>query len=140
MSQSLTDLEAARNRVLQRFLTLGDFRPGTVSAVPRRCGKPACHCAQPNDAGHPQFRLLRKAKGKSVSESFATPAAFLKAAAEVTEFHRFQDLTAELTGLNEQICRARPLAPDTAVWTEAEKKRLLQFIKKSHGKSRRFSK
>jgi len=69
LPQSLTDLEAARNKVLQRFLSLGDFRPGTVSAVPRRCGKPACHCAQPNDAGHPQFRLLRKAKGKSVSES-----------------------------------------------------------------------
>lgn len=140
MSQSLTDLEAARNKVLQRFLTLGDFRPGTVSAVPRRCGKPACHCAHPNDAGHPQFRLLRKTKGKSVSESFATPAAFRKAAAEVTEFHRFQDLAAELTALNEQICRVRPLAPDAAGWTEAEKKRLLQFIKKSHGKSRRFSK
>jgi hypothetical protein len=123
---------------LQRFLTLGDFRAGTVSAVPRRCGKPACHCAQPNDAGHPQFRLLRKAKGKSVSESFATPAAFRTA--EVTEFHRFQNLTAELTALNEQICRLRPLAPDATGWTEAEKKRLLQFIKKSHRKSRRFSK
>ena len=140
MSQSLSDLEAARNKLLQGFLTLGDFRPGTVSAVPRRCGKPSCHCAQPNDAGHPQFRLLRKDKGKSVSESFATPAAFRKAAAEVTEFHRFQDLTAELTALNEQICRGRPVEPNASGWTEAEKKRLLQFIKKSHGKSRRFSK
>jgi hypothetical protein len=140
LSQSPTDLEAARNRLLQRFLTLGCFRPGTVSAVPRSCGKPACHCAHPNDAGHPQFRLLRKAKGKSVADSFATPAAFRKAAAEVTEFHRFQDLTTELTALNEQICRVRPVEPDATGWTEAEKKRLLQFIKKSHGKSRRFSK
>ena len=56
---------------MQQFLTLGDFRPGTVSAVPRRCGKSACHCAQPDGAGHLQFRLLRKVKGKSVSESFA---------------------------------------------------------------------
>jgi hypothetical protein len=140
LTQSLTDLEAARSKLLQRFLTLGDFRPGTVSAVPRRCGKPGCHCAQPNDTGHPQFRLLRKTKGKSVSESFATPAAFRKAAAEVAEFHRFQDLTAELTTLNEQLCRLRPMEPDATGWTEAEKKRLLQFIKKSHGRSRRFSK
>jgi hypothetical protein len=140
LSQSLADLEAARNKLLRQFLTLGDFRPGTVSAVPRRCGKPTCHCAGPNDAGHPQFRLLRKAKGKSVAESFATPAAFRKAAAEVSEFHRFQDLTAELTALNEQICRERPAEPDATGWSEAKKKRLLQFIKKSHGKSRRFSK
>ena len=139
-SRSLADLEFTRTKLLQQFLTFGDFRPGTVSAVPRRCGKPTCRCARPNVAGHPQFRLLRKVKGKSVAESFATPAAFHKAAQEVTEFHRFQDLAAELTALNEQICRLRPAEPDEAGWTEAEKKRLLQFIRKSHGKSRRFSK
>jgi len=140
VSQSLADLEDARAKLLQQFLTLGDFRPGTVSAAPRRCGRPTCHCARPDDSGHPQFRLLRKIKGKSVAESFATPRAFRKAAQEVAEFHRFQDLSAELTALNEQICRLRPAAPDPAGWTEAEKKRLLLFIKKSHRKSRRFSK
>lgn len=140
MSQSLADLESARARLLQQFLTLGDFRPGTVSAVPRHCGKPNCRCAQPGSAGHPQFRLLRKVKGKSVAESFPAPNAFRKAAQEVTEFHRFQDLSAELTALNEQICRLRSAEPDPTGWTEAEKKRLLLFIKKSHGKSRRFFK
>jgi hypothetical protein len=46
----------------------------------------------------------------------------------------------ELTVVNEQICRARPAEPDATGWTEAEKKRLLLFIKKSHAKSRRSSK
>jgi hypothetical protein len=140
VSQSLTELEAARSELLQQFLTLGDFRPGTVSATPHRCGRPSCHCARSGDPGHPQFRLLRKVKGKSVAESFSTPLAFRKAAQEVAEFHRFQDLSAELTALNEQICRLRPTAPYPTGWTEVEKKRLLLFIKKSHGKSRRFSK
>lgn len=140
MPQSLAELEAARSKLLRRFLTLGDFRPGTMSAVARRCGRPTCHCARPDGAGHPQLRLLRKVKGKSVAESFATPSAFRKAAQEVAEFHRLQDLTAELTAVNEQICRSRPAEPDSAGWTEAEKKRLLLFIKKSHGKSKRFSK
>ena len=101
--------------------SLGDFRPGTVSAIPRRCGRPTCHCAQPDDPGHPQFRLLRKVKGKSVSESFATPSAFRKAAQEVAEFHRFQDLTVELTAINEQICQARSAEPEATDWSEAEK-------------------
>lgn len=140
MAQSLADLEAARTKLLQQFLTLGDFRPGTVSAAPRRCGRPTCHCARAEDPGHPQFRLLRKVKGKSVAESFATPLAFRKAAQEVAEFHRFQDLSSELTAVNEQICSQRTTEPDATGWTEAEKKRLLLFIKKSHGKSRRFSK
>lgn len=139
MSLTLANLEAARTKLLQQFLGLGDFRPGTVSAVPRRCGKPKCRCAHRNGEGHPQFRLLRKVKGKSVSESFATPAAFRKAAQEVGEYHRFQDLVAELTAINEQICRLRSAESEETGWTEAEKKRLLQFIKKSHGKSRRFS-
>jgi hypothetical protein len=139
LSLSLSDLESHRSRLLQQFLSLGDFSPGTVSAIPRRCGKPTCHCARPGDAGHPQFRLLRKVHGKSVAQSFATPAAFRKAAQEVTEFHRFQDLSAELTAVNEQICRLRAVDSEESGWTEAEKKRLLQFIKKSHGKSRRFS-
>lgn len=139
MSESLADLEAARAKLLQQFLTLGDFRPGTVTATPHRCGRPTCHCARPGDPGHPQFRLLRKVKGKSVAESFATPLAFHQAAEQVAEFHRFQELSAELTALNERICRLRPAEPDPTGWSEAEKKRLLLFIKKSHGKSRRFS-
>jgi hypothetical protein len=139
MPHSLAELEATRSKLLQQFLALGDFRPGTVSAIPRRCGRPTCHCAQRDDEGHPQFRLLRKVRGKSVSESFATPSAFRKAAQEVAEFHRFQDLTAELTAINEEICQARSAESDATGWTEAEKKRLLLYIKKSHGKSRRFS-
>ena len=139
MSQSLADLEIARLQLLQQFLTIGDFRPGTVSALPRRCGKPTCHCAEPGAAGHPQFRILRKIKGKSVGESFATPVAFQQAADQVSEYHRFQELVASLTTLNEQICRLRPVEPDTSGWTEVEKKRLLLFIKKSQRKSKRSS-
>lgn len=139
MSPSLPDLETTRTQLLQQFLTLGDFRPGTVSAIPRRCGKPSCHCAQPQEQGHPQFRLLRKVKGKSVAESFPTPTAFRQAADQVAEFHRFQDLITQLTAINEKICRQRPVASDTTGWTEAEKKRLLLFIRRSHAKSRRFS-
>jgi hypothetical protein len=137
---SLAQLEAARTKLLQQFLTLGDLRPGTVSASPRRCGKPTCHCAQPGDSGHPQFRVLRKIKNKSVAESFSSPAAFDQAAQQVTEFHRFQDLIDELTAVNEQICKLRPVESGQAGWTAEKKKRLLLSIEKSHRKSTRFSK
>ena len=140
MSQSLADLEAKRVNLLQQFLGLGDLRPGTVSATPRRCGKPGCHCALPDGEGHPQFRVLRKVNGKSVGESFSNPAAFRQAANQVNEYHRFQDLIAEVSNVNEQICRLRPIEPDAAGWTETEKKRLLQFIKRSHARFRRSSK
>ena len=135
MSQSLAELEAKRSSILQQFVELGDLRPGSISAVPRRCGKPNCHCAKPNDPGHdPQLRLVRKVNGKSVAESFASPTSFRKAQREVAEFHHMQSLSAELIALNEQICRLRPVESDAAGWTAQEKKRVLQSIRKSHAK------
>ncbi|MGH8647949.1 MAG: DUF6788 family protein [Burkholderiales bacterium] len=132
MPDPLPDLEADRAKLFQQMQTLGDFRPGSISVVVRRCGKPICHCAQPDDPGHdPQFRLTRKVDGKTVTESFPTPAAFRKAQREVTGFHRFQTLSADLLAVNEKICRLRPVEPEQGGWTPQEKKRLLRSIRRS---------
>ena len=113
MPDSLPDLEAERADLLEQFLSLSDFRPGSITASVRRCGKPTCHCAKPNDPGHdPQFRLSRKVNGKTVNESFATPAALRKAQQQVAEFHRFQKLSQDLVALNDRICRLRPVAQE----------------------------
>ena len=131
MPDSLAALEADRSLLLEEFLGLGDLRPGSITAVVRRCGKPTCHCAKPHDPGHdPQFRLTRRVAGKTVTESFPNPAALRKAQKEVAEFHRFQKLSTELVALNEKICGQRPVEPAGGDWTEQEKKRLLQPIRK----------
>lgn len=135
MPDSLNTLEADRSKLLEQFLRLGDLRPGSITAVVRRCGKPSCHCAKPNDPGHdPQFRLTRRVAGKSVTESFPTPAAARKAQEEVAEFHRFQKLSEDLVSVNEKICALRPVEAKSGRWTDQEKKRLLQSIKKSRAK------
>ena len=132
---SLTDLEAERAKLLEQFLSLGDFRPGSITASLRRCGKPSCHCAKPNDPGHaPQFRLSRKVKGKTVNESFATPSALRKAQREITEFQRWQQLGQELVAINQKICALRPVEEQRSGWTPQEKKRLLRSISKLRGK------
>jgi hypothetical protein len=135
MPDTLDALESERARLLEEFLRLGDLRPGSITAVVRRCGKPTCHCAKPNDAGHdPQFRLTRRVGGKSMTESFPNPAALRKAQQEVAEFHRFQKLGEDLVSLNEKICALRPAAAQPGGWTPQEKKRLLQSIRKLRGK------
>ena len=45
-----------------------------------------------------------------------------------------RSLSAELIALNEQICRLRPVEPDSADWTAQEKKRVLQSIRRSRAK------
>jgi len=135
VQESLTDLERERAKLLEQFLSLGDFRRGSITASVRLCGKPTCHCAKPNDPGHePQFRMTRKVNGRTVNESFPTPAALRKAQREVAQFQRFQQLGQQLVAINQKICALRPLEEEASGWTPQEKKRLLRSIKKLRGK------
>ena len=132
---ALAQLESDRSKLLEEFLRLGDLRPGSITAVIRRCGKPTCHCAKPNDPGHdPQMRLTRRVAGKTITETFPNPGALRKAQQEVSEFHRFQQLSEDLVGINEKICALRPVEQQRGGWTEREKKRLMQSIRRLHGK------
>ena len=131
MPTTLASCEAERAQLLQQFQSLGDLRPGSITAMARRCGKPTCHCAQAEDPGHgPQFRLTRKVGGKTVTETFSSPAALRKAQGEIAEFHRLQQLSAALVAVNEDICRLRPIGEEEGGWTAQEKKRLLRSIRK----------
>ena len=135
MPDSLLEWETERSKILRQLTTLGDLRQGSICAVPRRCGKPSCYCAKPKDPGHePQLRLTRKVEGKTVAESFPSPAAWRKAQAEIDEYHRFQELSAELIAVNEKICRHRPLESESGAWTAEEKKRLLRSMRRSRAK------
>src|SRR3984885_10508302 len=121
MPDSLSDLEHQRNAILQQMLRLPDFRSGSITATRGTCGKANCRCHQPNQPGHgPNYRLTRKLKGKSVTETFATSAELRKAEREVETYHRFRQLAQELLEINEKICRARPVEQEL---TPAKKKR-----------------
>jgi len=129
---SLAALEQQRSRILNQILELGDFRSGSITAINGRCGKPSCHCHQPNQPGHgPSFRLTRKIDGKTVSESFPTAVELRKAQREVEAYHRFRQLGQELLEVNERICRARPAA---ATVSPEEKKRRKPSSRRSRAK------
>jgi hypothetical protein len=130
LPNALDALEQQRAAILSRIVDLGDFRSGSITTISGRCGKPECRCHQPNQPGHgPNFRLTRKVDGKTVSESFSSPAELHKAQREVEAFHRFRELSRELLEINEKICRARPVEETL---TPQEKKR----PKRSSGRSR----
>jgi hypothetical protein len=129
LPDSLPALEQHRSGILSQILELGDFRSGSITAIKGRCGKPNCHCHQPNQPGHgPNFRLTRKCNGKTVSESFCSAAELRKAQREVEAFHRFRELSQQLPEINERICRARPVE-DTL--SPQEKKRRKRSVRKS---------
>lgn len=133
MPHSVVELEQRREALAQQIAQLGDLRPGCITSTTGRCGKPDCHCHQPEQPGHgPNFRLTYKVNGKSVSESLPTPATIHKAEREVAEFRRFQQLSRQFVQTNTEICRWRSAEREPP--TEQEKKRPKRSARKSRAK------
>ena len=132
MPDSLPALEMQRATIQQQIARLGDMRTGSITTTGGRCGNSRCHCHEQDDPGHgPFYRLTRKLDGKTVTETFSTPAALHKAQNEIAEYHRFRELSRDLLEINEKICRARPVQ-DTL--TPEEKKRLRRSRTRSRAK------
>lgn len=132
MSDSLPELETQRATIQRQISQLGDMRAGSITTTGGRCGNPRCHCHDKDDPGHgPFYRLTRKVDGKTVTETFSTPATLRKTENEVAEYHRFRDLSRDLLEVNEKICRARPVQETL---TPEEKKRLKPSMPRSRAK------
>jgi len=124
MSDSELQLEKQRAELLKRISSVGDLRRGSITATSGKCGKPTCHCAQPESVGHgPNYRLTRKVQGKTVTETFASPAALKKARREAAEFHRFQDLCEQVVVVSEQLCAVRPTEATLSLQEKKRRKR-----------------
>ena len=132
MEKNLSKLLEERTTILKGICELGDFRPGSITTTAGRCGTRTCHCHRPNDQGHgPTYRLTRKVKGRTVTETFADRESLDKAQGEIAEFHKFRELCGRLTEVNEQICRLRAVEEDRVAGRDWEKKRRKRSWRKS---------
>ena len=133
MPEPLSALIEERSVLLRQVTELGDFQPGSISSPTRKCGKPSCHCARPDDPGHgPHYQLTQKVDGKTVTQSLPSVAALRKAENEIAEYRKFQSLTDDLVGVSRKICRLRPV--EQTAQTEQEKKRRKSSNRKSPAK------
>jgi hypothetical protein len=133
MSESLADLEGRRVNVQAQIAQLGDMRSGSITGTGGRCGYANCHCHRAGDPGHgPYYRLTRKVDGKTVTETFFSPASLAKAQHEVAEYHRFRELSGQLLEVNERICKLRPVEEEAR--SAQEKKRRKRSARKLRGK------
>ena len=131
MSDPEVQLEKQRAELLKRISGVGDLRRGSITATSGKCGKPTCHCAKPGSVGHgPNYRLTRKVKGKTVTQSFASDTALKKAQREVAEFHQFQSLCDQVVVVSEQLCAVRPVEDAVSL---QEKKLRKRSGRKSNG-------
>ena len=133
MTDTLSSLIDERSELLQQIAELGDFQPGSITNASRRCGKPTCHCAKPDDPGHgPHPQLTQKINGKTATQNLPSPAAVRKAQTEIAGYRKFRDLVQELVDTNRRICRMRPV--EEPALTPREKKRPRRSARKSRAK------
>jgi len=74
------------------------------------------------------MRLTYKVDGKTVTESFSSPAAQRKTEQEIAAFRDYQQLSRKFVDVNEKICRVRPVEDK---FTPEEKKRPTRSSKRS---------
>jgi hypothetical protein len=108
----LPELERRREDLYRELSQVGDFRPGSLNEVRRRCGKPNCACAAPGHPGHgPQYNLTRRVDGRTRTRHLRPGPELDKARREAAAYRRFRDLVGQVTEVNEAICDARPATP-----------------------------
>ena len=129
MPDTIPALEEQRASLLHKVSQLGDIRSGSITGTGGRCGNPTCHCHKPDDPGHaPHPRLTYKSEGKTITESFPSPAAQRKVEREIAAFRDYQQLSRSFVAVNEKICQLRPVEETL---TPEEKKRPTRSNKKS---------
>ena len=100
------ELEARRQVLLGELAAIGDLRPGRLVETRRKCGKPTCHCARPDDPGHHGWALVRRVGDRLVSRGVPRRA-LDQTRAQMAEHARFKELCGRFVEASEELCRAR---------------------------------
>lgn len=99
--------QAARLRqrkfeLLRRFAIPDDLLPGSLTQTHSRCGRPTCHCADPQDPGHVAWSLTFMSGGKHRVERIPKQWAE-SVAARVRAGREFQDAVREVLTANAEL-------------------------------------
>jgi hypothetical protein len=101
-------LRTKRDQLKARLVEIGDMRPGSLVERFRKCGKPACHCAEKDAPGHgPCYSLTHGVAGKTVTRIIPKGAAVARTRQQIAEYQRFRALVRELIAVSAQICNAQ---------------------------------
>ena len=106
MPDELADLEERRAELFARLAETGDFRPGSVNATYRRCGKPNCACAREDHRHGPRYLLTRSEGGRTRSRQLSGTEVE-RVREEVANYREFVAISEEIVGVSEAICDAR---------------------------------
>jgi hypothetical protein len=124
LSSTLQDLETRKQEILLEIAGLGDMRAGSITENYRRCGKPTCHCAQPDDPRHgPYYAYTWNEFGKTRTRSLCPGPELDLLREQVENYRHFRELCREFVAVNEEICDLRTLEKDHRGWIKKKRRR-----------------
>lgn len=95
-------LRQRKHELLRRFAFPQNLLPGSLTETTTRCGKPTCHCAQPDDPGHPSWTLTFMNDGRRRVERI--PKAWADQVRDrVRAGREFQDAVRDLLTTNAEL-------------------------------------
>lgn len=109
MSQATLDRE--RRRLARKLPPLHEVLRASLFQRSRRCGKPNCHCADPEDRGHALVCVsLSLPEGKSAQVS-VPPRLVPVAEAWIHNYQRWLEAVEEISAINHELLRRRWVEP-----------------------------
>ncbi len=95
----LPELERQRSQLYADLSQVGDFLPGSLAAVRRRCGRANCACGNPARPGHgPQYNLTQTVAGRTVAVHYKPGPVLDKVEREVANHKCFRGLAPNAQG------------------------------------------
>ena len=120
LEEQIAALERRLALLRTQLASIGEMRSGSLTERFRRCGKPWCNCAEPDDPGHgPVLSLTRKQAGKTVTRIIPAQAG-PETQARVAEYRRFRELSKAFIEVNDALSEAR-LATGSAAKKTADR-------------------
>lgn len=93
----LTEL---RDQLLAELDQTAVFTPGSFQEEWRRCGKPNCHCAKPDDKGHGPFYSVERWQGGRTRKQKVPVALVEQVRDRVAAWDKFQQVCARIADIN----------------------------------------
>jgi hypothetical protein len=105
------EMERERARLAGSLPPLGEVLRASLFERSVRCGKRSCHCADPEDVGHPVVCVSRALPGGKSSQ-VSLPRRLVPVAEEwIGNYQRWLEAVEEISAINHELLRRRWVEP-----------------------------
>jgi hypothetical protein len=105
------ELERERRRLARTVPPIEEVLRGSLFERPVRCGRPNCHCADPDDPGHPTAYVSLSLPGAKTSQVSLPRGLVPVAEGWIHNYRRWLEAVEQISAINHELLRGRWVQP-----------------------------